>query len=448
MKKIVMYFLFMGMLFANCNKELFTLKIQKPIPFSSVLSSIAYKCNLTIIPLDKKSSSILNSSINFINLKNVTLKALLDTLFDSKNLFYTLKNNKLYISFFKTKTFFIDYISNTITGSTNLTDKDNKLNSNYSFVFWSNLEKNIKMLLKNSDSFYKEPIIDKNAAIVTVTGTKRQLKEVSKYIKKIKNELHKEVLIDVKIYSVELSNSHKTGIDWSKLSLSLPSTSVPLRASYLAGSQSIFNSATFNSEAFLNFLAQYGNVNSISNPKIVTLNNQKAIISIGTTIYYKYASSITNQANTQSPQTQYTIDSKFVGILLDITPQISNEGDIILNINPRISAFKDPTQLNAQSRDMPPDIKLNTLMSVVRLKNNQTLVLGGLISTDNSFKINGVPILKEIPLIKYLFSSKEQITNRKELVFVITPHIINLNKTKSLKDLGYSKLPSLEDIDE
>ena len=95
---------------------------------------------------------------------------------------------------------------------------------------------------------------------------------------------------------------------------------------------------------------------------------------------------------------------------------------------------------------MPPDTKDNTLMSVVRLKDNDTLVLGGLITNDKSLIVNGVPILKEIPLIKYLFSSKEEITSKKELVFVITPRIIDLNKKRTLKDYGFKKLPTLEDL--
>jgi general secretion pathway protein D len=89
---------------------------------------------------------------------------------------------------------------------------------------------------------------------------------------------------------------------------------------------------------------------------------------------------------------------------------------------------------------MPPDTKDNTMLSVVKLKDNQTLVLGGLITNDKNFKFNGVPVLKEIPLVKFLFSSKEEVTSRKELVFVITPHIINLNKKKTLRDLGFGGL--------
>jgi len=446
MKKILLVLFFINLLFAgNCQKRLFTLKVENPVSLKDIVKDLSNECDLNVIVKDKKAEELLNSKIEFINIKNEPLNKLLKILFDSKKLFYSLKNNVLTVSFYKTKIFKINFIPNTITGNSDLNSTTNNLKTDYSFDFWSNLKQNLSDILRNIDKIYKEPVIDKNAGLVTITGTKEQLQKIEQYLKILNKRLKKEVFIDVHIYSVELSSSHKTGIDWSSFSLSLPNVSKPIRARYLGGSESVFNSATFNLSAFLNFLAQNGNVNSISNPKIVTLNSQKAIISIGDTIYYKYASEITTD-NNGNPTTSYTISSKFVGVVLDITPQISDSGEIILSINPKISSFKDINQLAQSNREMPPDTKDNTLMSVVRLKNNETLILGGLIANDEQLKVNGVPVLKEIPLIKYLFSSKEKVTSKKELVFVITPHIINLNTKKTLRDYGFDKLPSLEDL--
>jgi len=458
MKKLILFFVVLiSFLFANnCNKKLFTLKIDTPIELKNILNDLSSECNLNIIVTDKYAAKALSSKINYINIVNEPLRDFLNIICSSKKLFYTLNKNILFISYFKTKTFKINYIPSSISGDTtygnggsnsdsSVNTGDNNLQTNYSFNFWSDLRVNLENILKNTSNFYKIPIIDKNAGLVTITGTKEQLKEIQNYLQTLNERLGKEVLIDVHMYSVELSSSHKTGIDWSQLAFALPNSNVPLRAERIFGSESIFNSATFNAGAFLNFLAQNGNVNSISNPKIVTLNSQKAIISIGDTIYYKYASNITSN-NNGNPTTSYTISSKFVGVVLDITPQISDNGNIILSINPKISSFKNITQLQNSNRDMPPDTKDDTLMSVVKLKNNETLVLGGLITNDSQLEVNGVPVLKEIPIIKYLFSSREKITSKKELVFVITPHIINLNNKKTLKDYGFKKLPSLEDL--
>jgi len=445
MKKLFLLILISIFLSANCENKLFSysnsLNINERMSIKEFLNLLlTQNCNINIVYEDTKAKEYVENKMPFVRIKDYTIKEILD-LIVGKELFYNLKGDVLEISYYKTKNYKIDFISSNREGESNLESTNNKVKNKYTFDFWDKVEKNIENILKNISTKYKPPIIDKTVGVVTVTGTKKQIEAVDKYIKTLMDRLTKQVLIDVKIYTVELSKSNQTGINWSKLSLSLPNKEVEIKPynlyEYIGGSYSIFSGTTFNIGGFLNFLAENGNVNAISNPKIVTLNNQKAIISVGDTIYYKYISEITTDENgNQVPK--YKIESKFVGIILDITPQISDNGEIILSINPKISDFKDQTQLN-ENRDMPPDTKDNTIFSVVKLKDNDTLVLGGLITNDKNLNVNGVPILKEIPLIKYLFSSKEEITNKKELVFVITPHIIDFKNKKTLKDLGFGK---------
>jgi len=458
MKKILIFVLLSIFLFAGgCENKFFSyansINKQERLSINSFLKLLlTQKCNINIVYKDDIAKKIVKEKMPYMKVKNFTLNQILNLILTQKNLFYTLKNNNIEISYFKTNTYKINFISSSRSGSSHLNATDNQVNNKYNFDFWGKLKQQITILLKSNikidpnysiltsngtDTF--SPVINKDAGLVIVTGTMKQLNAVNKYVSNLMHNLQKEVLIDVHIYSVELSSSHQTGIDWSQLSLGMNKANVPLRGKYIGGSLSVFNSATFSINGLLNFLSTNGDVNSISNPKIMTLNDQKAIISVGNTIYYKYASSVVTDQN-GNPSTQYTIDSKFVGIVLDITPQISDSGNIVLSIQPTISAFRDLTQLNNTNRGMPPDTKDNTMLSIVRLKNNQTLVLGGLITTDTQLQVNGIPVLKEIPLIKYLFSSRSKVTDRKELVFVITPHIINLNKQTTLRDLGFGKI--------
>ena len=455
MKKIVILIFLSLFLFASgCENKFFSYSNssnqKERLSIDSFLKLLlTQKCNINIVYKDAVAKKIAKEKMPYMRIKNFTLNQILNLILTQKNLFYTLKNNSIEISYFKTKTYKINFISASRSGSSNLNATDNTVTNTYDFDFWGKLKNQIATLLMSNltiDPNYKlldkanfPPIVDKDTGLVVVTGTMKQLNAVDEYIINLRHNLQKEVLIDVHMYSVELASSNQTGIDWSSLSLNMNRQNVPLKGKYIGGSLSVFNSATFSISGLLNFLATNGNVNSISNPKIMTLNNQKAIISVGNTIYYKYASSVVTDKN-GNPTTQYTINSKFVGIVLDITPQISDNGNIVLSIQPTLSAFRDLTQLDNINRGMPPDTKDNTMLSIVRLKNNQTLVLGGLITTDTQLRANGIPVLKEIPVIKYLFSSKSKVTDKKELVFVITPHIINLNKQKTLRDLGFGKI--------
>jgi len=469
MRKLILFILTV-LLFANCKSELFSIHTgEKGLPLKAILADVANKCNLTVIPTDDIAKKKLDDTVTLVNINKEPLKEFLSDLLATQNCFVNIVKNKMYISYYETKTYKLDIVSSVRSGSSSLTgssggSSDNgdsgsgggnlngtsSLNDTYQFDVWGVIKNKLDTILQNNkegEEKVLEPVIDKNSGVIVVTGNRRQIEAINRYMKIIKKRLMKQVYIDVKILSVHLSRSHQTGINWQNLSLQL-SGDDKIRAYNLFGHSSIFNGATFSMSALLDFLAHYGDVNSISNPQIVTLNNQKAIIQVGENVYYKDVSGVTTNQTGEVISTQYNINSQFIGVSLDIIPSISDNNIITLYVYPTISQFANlsQTQTDSTTRELPPDMKTNTLVSMVRLKNNQTLVLGGLITNDKSLESNGIPVLKDIPLVKYLFSSKESLTDKKEIVFIITPHIIDLNKKAKLKDYGFKQLPSLEDL--
>jgi len=197
----------------------------------------------------------------------------------------------------------------------------------------------------------------------------------------------------------------------------------------------------------IKFLKTQGDVKSVSNPKILTLNNQPALISVGNELFYKIQSTSVMQgasgAGTQ--QSGETINSVFAGILLDITPEISENGSITLKINPSISDTLDVVQRdNSGSRNIPPDLSRKQISSVVTMQDGQHVILGGLISSKTGTKVSKVPLLGDLPLLDHIFKREVTINSVDELVLIITPHIINKDKELSLEDLGYRKLQDEE----
>jgi len=192
----------------------------------------------------------------------------------------------------------------------------------------------------------------------------------------------------------------------------------------------------------IKFLQTQGDVVSISNPKVLTLNNQPALITAGTEYFYKIKSE-TNQQGTGggvAATTQNdTVQSVFAGVLLDITPEIADDKTITLKINPSLSETRtDISQENSSERVMPPDLNRRQLSSVVTVKDGNRIILGGLINTRNVNKSNKVPLLGDIPGLSYLFKYEEMTKQIQELVIVIEPHIIDkANNDLSLADMGY-----------
>lgn len=176
----------------------------------------------------------------------------------------------------------------------------------------------------------------------------------------------------------------------------------------------------------------------------MTMNNQQAIISVGDNINYQITSSnVSSDTGTTVTQdvTQY---STFIGILLNILPEVSDDGKIMLRINPSLNTFKyqEDNVRQTAARSIAPDTLQKKLSTVVQVNSGDTIVLGGLISQETGKNVNKVPVLGDIPAIGYLFKNVKDSLRDTELVFIITPKVVNINETgnvkDSLKSLGYS----------
>jgi general secretion pathway protein D len=175
MKRIFFILFIVLNLFANeCNNKFFTysnsINKQERMSIKSFLDLlVTQKCGINIIYYDEQSKRIVSNKMPFIKIKHYTLKQILDLLL-SKNLFYTLNNNVLEISYYKTKTYKLDFLTSSRSGESNLDATDSKVKNTYTFDFWDKIENNIKTILKNTSNDFKSPVIDKSAGLITVTG--------------------------------------------------------------------------------------------------------------------------------------------------------------------------------------------------------------------------------------------------------------------------------------
>ncbi len=361
------------------------------------------------------------------------------------------------------------------------------IESNNEFKFWKTIEKEIQRILTGASdggTHYTRtgetwtgpdgqvweynplaPIVNPEAGMVTVTGTDRQISRVAKYVHTLTKQMKSQVLIDVRIISVSFDDSTTTGVDWSQLyglqnftinSLSMAQNNI---ATYTFDNLAGIKDATFaegtkpnnaqvvnitgNAEVseIIKFLGTQGDVKAISSPRVMTLNNQPALISVGRELFYKIQSSSTASGAGGAVAAQgEMVDSVFAGILLDITPEISDNGMITLKINPSISDTVNEVAAAGGVRNIPPDLVRRQIASVIKVKDGQHAILGGLISSKSGVKVNKVPLLGDLPLLENIFKREEKINTVEELVIIITPHVVKNSKSVSLKDLGYTKV--------
>ncbi|WP_304542944.1 pilus (MSHA type) biogenesis protein MshL [Sulfurimonas microaerophilic] len=497
--------------FADCSYELFSISSAKNTKIIDFVEQLSDECGFSIVVTDPYAEKFLDTKLNKTNLKNLTIDEVLNLILSENNLTYTLENNLLKISYLTTKVYNIDYIlsQRKSTGSTDVTlsssagtsnistttgttttsssgsgtsnsatsstsDTGIKIESTDEVKFWDQLDEEFVKVLNRPHDVYKasHPIINKNAGLITVTATNKQMKRFESYLKKLQEKVQLQVLIDVQLLAVTMSEGKTTGIDWKQLYAlqnielgvhhlnnknvtewdSVDGTKINITESAVPGpgvADTINGAASLVSikaggtlNEVVKFLQTQGDVSSISNPKVLTLNNQPALITAGTEYFYKITSSTSTTTSSTTTAQNEEINSVFAGVLLTITPEISNDNTITLKINPSLSeTAQDISTAPSTGRDIPPDLNRRQLSSVVTVKDGNRIILGGLINTKNTQESNKVPILGDIPVINYLFKYEEKIKQIQELVIIIEPHIIHKDKNNvSLSDLGYEGL--------
>jgi len=470
---------------AECSYELFSISSTKNTKIIDFVEQLSDECGFSIIVTDPNAEKFLNTRLNKTNLNNLTIDEVFNIILKENNLSYTLENNILKISYLTTKMFSIDYIlsQRKSKAKTNITLSSEGATGNSGgngggssgggeggdigglggggagksgmtvetedeVNFWKKLDLEFQSILNRPEDIYKAqaPIINRNAGIVTVSATLKQITRLEKYLKKLQDKVQLQVLIDVQILSVIMNKEKTTGVDWKQL-YTLQDVNIEFSTGKIDGAPTnsyvtLTSNSTLNLNQVIKFLKTQGDVSSISNPKVLTLNNQPALITAGTEYFYKITSTQTLAGGNTGTQSQNEdIQSVFAGVLLDITPEIADDNTITLKINPSLSeTASEIANTASEDRTMPPDLLRRQLSSVVTVKDGNRIILGGLINTRNSININKFPILGDIPIINNLFKYESKSKTVQELIIVIEPHIIKKeNDTLSLKDLGYEE---------
>ena len=300
--------------------------------------------------------------------------------------------------------------------------------------FWGELQKTLTVLIGSGEG--RSVVATPQAGIVVVRAMPDEIAVVENYLRRAELIMRRQVVLEAKILEVQLSDGYQTGIDWggiidvnaNNLSLGINGSS-PDSDNALGG---IF-SATYQSDDFLGvieLLETQGSVQVLSSPRISTVNNQKAVIKVGQDEFFvtEISNTTTTSTGTTTNNPEVELTPFFSGIALDVTPQISEDDEIILHIHPSISEVEDQTKtivLGDQSVQLP--LALSTIRetdSIVFARSGQVVVLGGLMQNKSVDNNSGAPVLGNMPVVGHLFSQQRNSTVKNELVILLKPIIM------------------------
>lgn len=309
--------------------------------------------------------------------------------------------------------------------------------------------------------FAAKVISNREAGVISVRATNKQHEKVQEFLDKVLNSAKRQVLIEATIVEVTLNDGFQAGVDWSRLNNSPSNSGFTFQQTL--GPQISPGAATpgfvvgylnplsriGNIAASISLLKQFGDTKVLSSPKLMVLNNQTAVLKVvDNLVYFTVQAQISQSAsgvsgtNLQSFTT--TPNTVPIGVVMSVTPQISDAGIVNVNVRPSISSFiryvKDPNPLitNSELNQGIPEIRIREMESLLQINSGNIAVLGGLMQDDIRRNTDKVPGLSDIPGIGKIFTGRKDSNLKTELVIFLRPTVISTASLES-DELGSYK---------
>lgn len=319
--------------------------------------------------------------------------------------------------------------------------------------YWNILGGNLRQIITGQASSGDaaagpDPVaVNSIAGVVSVFANSLQQQKVQAFIDQVTANSKRQVLIEVTVVEVELNDSYQAGVDWSRVSANggLGKDGISVINNLTGGNLGTapVYSMTYNNfdadgsgfSAAVKMLSQFGDTKVLSTPRIMALNNQTALLKVvDERVYFSLTQDIVEASDNGPARSTITSEIKTVpvGFIMSVTPQISESGNVSMNVRPTITRILgfvvDPApRLSAFGQDfdnLVPEIHVSEIESLLEVADGQTVVIGGLMQDTSQTKRDGVPLLSRLPGIGDLFSYRDDEVRKSELVLFLRPTVI------------------------
>ncbi|GAA5320183.1 MAG: pilus (MSHA type) biogenesis protein MshL [Candidatus Pelagadaptatus aseana] len=327
--------------------------------------------------------------------------------------------------------------------------------------FWTSLQETMMAMIGTDGvSGERMVVVNPQAGLVVVKAYPQELNAIRRFLDKSELSVKRQVILETKILEVQLNDSFNAGINWNAINgqLLLTNNVVDFTAQPSIDTASEAVGEVFSSIFMVNdittlidLLQTQGNVQVLSSPRVSTVNNQKAMIRVGSDEFFLTGLSSDTVSNASSTVSTPDVElsSFFSGIALDVTPQIADNGEVILHIHPVVSTISDQVKeftIGNSEYSLPLALReIRESDSIVRASSGQIVVLGGLMQ-ERQIDVNSKhPYIGDVPVVDTFFKRKNNTTVKTELVILMRPIIVEDNEdwandirqsNSRIKDLG------------
>lgn len=304
---------------------------------------------------------------------------------------------------------------------------------------WADVEESVERMVEGTED--ASVVASPDAGTLAVRALPADLRQIEEFVTRLQGRLNQQVMLEARIVEVELADDFKAGLEWEAFGTDsgrVLSGALSARGGIGVDSENTFGVDLFREGSFsgvLNALDRQGDVQVLSSPQVSTLNNQKAVIKAGTDAFFQTDvdvsyRSVTDEDGVRStvPEVDPDFEPFFSGIALDVTPQIDDEGWITLHIQPSVTEVREVVRELALRES---SVRFNLAQSdvrqsdsIVRARDGEMIVIGGLIEEREETETSRVPVLGRIPLLGALFTQHRDESRKYELVILMRPHIV------------------------
>ena len=283
-------------------------------------------------------------------------------------------------------------------------------------------------------------IANPETGIITVRATAKQHEKIQQFIDQVMASARRQVMIEATIAEVELSEHYQQGINWNLAPLGRAGFTLTqaVAGTLTAPAQSIVSlgytntkSANGSLSAAIKLLDTFGTVKVLSSPKLSVLNNQTAVLKVvDNNVYFTIKADTSQNQTTTTTTYTTTLNTVPVGFVMNVTPEISDSGEVILNVHPSVSRIigtvsdPNPALAAAGVTSSIPVIRTREMESVLRIQDGNIAVMGGLMEDSLQNTDDTIPGLAKLPAVGQIFQNKDDQNTKRELVVFLRPVII------------------------
>jgi MSHA type pilus biogenesis protein MshL len=302
------------------------------------------------------------------------------------------------------------------------------VNQKVQIKFWEELETQVETLMS------EEGRLVSLSGTIQVTDRRSRMKEIGHFLFKVRRSLYRQVEIQARIYEVNLKDEYSLGIDWTKINFLGAAGDIAIANIITAPFGGFVATAATTAISFqdgsfdvvLEALREQGEIQVVSQPRVVTLNNQPALIKVATDQAFFTQTIAQGAAGTGNIITEQ-VRSVTVGLVLSVTPQVSEDGWVMLDVTPIISRLRGIIE-SPQKTATAPVLDVKQSSGLVRLRDGEMVLIGGLIQDEYSETERKVPLLGDIPWLGRLFKGTYTAKQKSELVIFLSPRILDLTQ--------------------